>query len=192
MKALNKTMDESVNTSTPAGSEVQDDGLRKMDVLSALSDSCESVQNQLQSAFGAAHQNPAMFAGIGVDLANVERIQQAVERGDGAGEAFIEKAYYPAEVAYCRSAHFPSERFAALWAVREAAVKALGTGYADGVGFHDLEILCEEGQAPRLQFHGRFAEIAAERGIRDSRVTLSHDRNYVVAVVVLLKPGDEI
>ena len=71
--------------------------------------------------------------------------------------------------------------------MREAAVKALGTGYADGVGFHDIEIICREGAAPRLRFRGRFAEIAASRNIHDSRVTLSHDRDNVVAVVVLFQ-----
>lgn len=127
----------------------------------------------------------ARFAGIGVDLARVGRIRQAVERPDGAGQAFIEKVYRTAEIEYCRAAHFPEERFAALWAIREAAVKALGTGYSDGVGFHDLEIICTTGRAPELKFHGRFAQIAAERGIDDSRTTLSHDRDCVVAVVVL-------
>jgi holo-[acyl-carrier protein] synthase len=146
---------------------------------------CETVQADLSRAFAANSASP-LFAGVGVDLANIARIRQAVERDDGAGEAFIRKVYRPGEIEYCQAAHFPFERYAALWAVREAAVKALGTGYADGVGFHDLEISCQEGRAPRLRFHGRFAEIAAGRGIHDSRVTLSHDRDYVVAVVVLL------
>lgn len=155
----------------------------------AVQAQCAQVQAELSAlgTNGAGEISTAGFAGVGVDLARVDRIRTAVERDGGAGEAFIAKVYRPAEIEYCRAAHFPHERFAALWAVREAAVKALGTGYADGVGFHDMEILCGEGRAPELKFHGRFAELAAARGIAEARVTLSHDRDYVVAVVVLLK-----
>ena len=159
----------------------------------AVQAQCAQVEAELSApgANGAGEISAAGFAGVGVDLARVERIRSAVERDGGAGEAFVAKVYRPAEIEYCRAAHFPHERFAALWAVREAAVKALGTGYAEGVGFHDMEIICGEGRAPELKFHGRFAELAAARGIAEARVTLSHDRDYVVAVVVLLKGGSE-
>ena len=73
-----------------------------------------------------------MIRGLGTDLVGIARIRGVWQRH---GATFLDRTYTPAEQAYALEAADPAERLAARWAVKEAAMKALGTGWAQGVRF---------------------------------------------------------
>ena len=82
----------------------------------------------------------------------------------------------------------PDAGLAARFAAKEAAVKALGTGFSSGIGWRDVEVGSENGR-PSLTLHGRAAELASEMGVTGIHVSLTHEREYASAVVVLESQG---
>jgi holo-[acyl-carrier protein] synthase len=123
-----------------------------------------------------------MIVGTGVDLERVDRIAAAIERH---GRRFLERVFTAAEIAYVEDHGRRPESYAARFAAKEAAMKALGTGWDRGVRWVDVEIVREERGRPQLQFHGRAAEIAAEIGCRSASLSLSHTSDYAIAQVIL-------
>lgn len=123
-----------------------------------------------------------MIVGTGVDLERVDRIRAAIERH---GRRFLERVFTPGEIAYVDRRKRRSESYAARFAAKEAAMKALGTGWDSGVRWVDVEIVREDKGRPALRFHGRAAEIAAELGCRSASVSLSHTRDHAIAQVIL-------
>lgn len=122
-----------------------------------------------------------MIAGIGVDIIEVERIEQALSRH---ADHFLERVFTPGEIRDC----WPSEqqrcrRLAARFAAKEAALKALGIGLR-GVTWQDIEVVKDELGKPSLRLTGRLAEIAAAQGIAAMHLTLSHCKEYAMAQVV--------
>lgn len=126
-----------------------------------------------------------MIAGIGSDLCQISRITESLERW---GYRFEKKVFTPAESEYCRSRRTPDTHFASRFAAKEAALKALGTGISQGIGWKDVEVTRQRGEAPQLVFYRKAAELIRERGIHASHLTLSHDGDYALAVVILEKP----
>lgn len=122
-----------------------------------------------------------MIVGTGVDLERVDRIRAIIERH---GRRFIERVFTAGEIAYAEGHKQPAESYAARFAAKEAAMKALGTGWDHGVRWVDVEIVRDKGR-PQLRFHGRAAEIAAELGCRAASVSLSHTRDNAIAQVIL-------
>lgn len=120
--------------------------------------------------------------GIGVDLADIDRIRDLFER---RGETFLRRVFTPAEAAYARGQHDPAPSLAARFAAKEAVIKALGQGWPEGMRWTDLEVVREKGSPPRLVLHGAAAEAAEKRGVRQTHLSLSHDRGTAVAMVVL-------
>ena len=88
-----------------------------------------------------------MIVGLGLDIAEIDRIGAAIERH---GEPFLKRLYTPAEVAYCESHKNRFERYAARFAAKEAAMKALGTGWRYGVRWRDIEVTREPTGKPTL------------------------------------------
>jgi holo-[acyl-carrier protein] synthase len=123
-----------------------------------------------------------MIFGIGIDLIEIERIQQNLEKH---GSRFEEKVFTPTERAYCRSMPIPAQHYAARFAAKEAFLKALGTGWAKGITWQDVGIENLPSGMPRLVVTGRAREIAEERGVGAMHVSLSHSRGNAVAVAVL-------
>ena len=123
--------------------------------------------------------------GIGVDLAQIARMRRAVERWD---ERFLRRVFTDAEIAYCRERRDPVPHFAARFAAKEAALKALGTGLALGIRWREVEVRRERGQAPTLALTGRCRELALARGAGAALVSLTHDGDYALAQVVLVAP----
>lgn len=123
-----------------------------------------------------------MIVGTGVDLERVDRIRAAIERH---GRRFLERVFTANEIAYVDGRKHRSEGYAARFAAKEAAMKALGTGWDNGVRWVDVEIVREDKGRPALRFHGRAAEIAAELGCRCANVSLSHTRDHAIAQVIL-------
>jgi holo-[acyl-carrier protein] synthase len=122
-----------------------------------------------------------MIVGTGVDLERVDRIRAIIERH---GRRFIERVFTAGEIAYAEGHKQPAESYAARFAAKEAAMKALGTGWDHGVRWVDVEIVRDKGR-PQLRFHGRAAEIAADLGCRAASVSLSHTKDNAIAQVIL-------
>jgi holo-[acyl-carrier protein] synthase len=119
---------------------------------------------------------------LGLDLLAIERLEQALER---RGERLLERLFTPAERAYCERR--PARRvthYAGRFAVKEAVMKALGTGWTRGVRWVDIEVRRVPGGAPELALHGASAAIARARGIERWHVTITHDAGIAAAVAV--------
>lgn len=123
-----------------------------------------------------------MTVGTGIDIAETQRIEQALERH---GERFSRKIFTPSEIAYCERFKNKAERYAARFAAKEAAFKALGTGWANGVRWLDVEISHQPSGKPELLLSGRARELANQLGVTHSVVSISHANCYVVAQVIL-------
>ncbi|MBZ5524772.1 MAG: holo-[acyl-carrier-protein] synthase [Acidobacteriia bacterium] len=123
-----------------------------------------------------------MIVGTGVDIAEVPRIQQALDR---FGERFLKRVFTPEEIRYCTARGNAAERLAARFAAKEAGMKAIGTGLRNGVTWRDFEVVRQPRQRPVLQFSGRAAEIAAALGCRRTHLSLSHTSEQAIAHVIL-------
>lgn len=123
-----------------------------------------------------------MIVGLGIDVVEIERIRSLRQR---RGDRFCERVFTAGEVAACLRREDPAPSLAARFAAKEAGMKALGTGWGEGVGWRDLEVVSVAGKQPRLQLHGRAARRAADLGARCSYLSLTHDGGVAAAVVVL-------
>ena len=123
-----------------------------------------------------------MIIGTGIDLAEIARIQQSMDR---YGARFLERVYTRAEQAYCQRKRNAAESFAARFAAKEAGAKALGTGISFGVSWREIEVVREPSGRPTLRFHGRAAEIAARLGVARSALSITHTTELAMASVVL-------
>jgi holo-[acyl-carrier protein] synthase len=119
---------------------------------------------------------------IGSDICQVSRIADVLER---RGEAFLTRIFTAGEQAYCEARpRTRATHYAGRFAVKEAVMKALGTGWRSGVRWVDIETRREPGQAPQVHLHGRSREHAAERGIDRWHLTITHDAGIAAAFVV--------
>jgi holo-[acyl-carrier protein] synthase len=124
--------------------------------------------------------------GTGVDLERVERLQAAIERH---GQRFLDRVFTADEIAFVEGKKNRYERYAARFAAKEAAMKALGTGWAHGIRWVDIEVFHEPGGRPGVRFYGRAAEFAAQMGCQAVHVSLSHTSDNAIAQVILEGPG---
>jgi len=122
-----------------------------------------------------------MIVGLGLDIAEIDRIEAAITRH---GAPFIERLFTPEEAAYCERFKNRYERYAARFAVKEAAMKALGTGWSRGVRWRDIEVTREPGGKPGLRLQGAAREIADRLGVKCISVTITHSGNLALAQVI--------
>ena len=122
--------------------------------------------------------------GLGVDIASIERMKLAINR---SGEKFLNLVYSKKEQDYCEQAEKKYERYSACWAAKEAAVKALGTGFRYSISFKDIELISGDGSRPTLYLSGKFLEIMKEKKVNHSQVSISHEGESAVAVVMLCR-----
>jgi holo-[acyl-carrier protein] synthase len=119
--------------------------------------------------------------GLGIDLVDLDRMARLLERhGETAVRRFCREGEPRPLSGPARVAHL-----AGLFAAKEAAMKALGTGWAKGVTFRQIEVVRGEGGAPALVLHGRAAELAAALGVGRLHLSITHDGRAAAAVVVL-------
>jgi holo-[acyl-carrier protein] synthase len=123
-----------------------------------------------------------LVVGVGIDIVEIARFSQALARHGGRFEA---RVYTDAELTACQDRGDRILALAARFAAKEACLKALGTGWAEGIGFRDVEVVREGNTAPRLVFHGEAARRAAKCGVVRSHVSLTHQPGSAAAVVVL-------
>src|ERR687887_452978 len=108
--------------------------------------------------------------GIGLDATDISRISNAIQR---YGDRFLHRVFTDDEIAYCLRRRESAPHFAGRFAVKEAAMKALGTGHSMGVLFRDIEVI-RRGGPPQLQLHGGAARRFAAIGGRTTLVTITH------------------
>jgi len=123
-----------------------------------------------------------MIVGTGIDITEVPRIAEVIERH---GVRFLRRIFTEGEIEYCDSKANRMERYAARFAAKEAAMKALGTGWNRGVRWRDVEVCREPGGRPTIQFHGKAAEFAAKLGAKHTALSLSHTAQQAIAQVIL-------
>jgi|ERR1035437_2310556 holo-[acyl-carrier protein] synthase len=123
-----------------------------------------------------------MIVGSGIDIAEIGRIQQSVDR---YGQRFLDRIYTGAEQAYCLRKRKAAESLAARFAAKEAGAKALGTGISFGVSWLEIEVVREPSGRPTLRFHGRAAQIAAHLGVVHAALSITHTADLAMASVVL-------
>ncbi len=123
-----------------------------------------------------------MIVGTGIDIAEVPRIADAIAR---FGDRFVRRIFTEEEVRYCESKANRAERYAARFAAKEAAMKALGTGWNHGVRWRDVEVCRQPGGRPTLRFHGKASEFAARLGAAHVALSLSHTPQQAIAQVIL-------
>ena len=101
------------------------------------------------------------------------------------GDRFLRRVFTDGEIAYCTKRRDPVPHLAGRFAVKEAAMKALGTGQSRGVMWKDIEVV-RSGGPPRLKLHGGAARRADEMGVRQSLVTITHSQTLAFAQVLLV------
>jgi len=129
-----------------------------------------------------------MIAGIGVDIVDVARVQALLDR---YGERFLRRVYTEAETAYAMGGENRAERLAGRFAVKEAMMKALGTGKSQGILWRDVETVRGRLGRPEVHLHGQAVRLAKSRGGGVVHVSITHDGGKAVAFVILEKEGGE-
>jgi holo-[acyl-carrier protein] synthase len=123
-----------------------------------------------------------MIVAIGIDIIEVARIREVLERTP----RFRERVFTAAERAYCDSrGAAAAQHYAARFAAKEAALKAFQTGWRGGISWQDVEISSLEGGAPVLLFHGQVQELYISSGATATHLSLSHTSEHAIAQVVL-------
>lgn len=123
-----------------------------------------------------------VIVGTGIDIAEVPRIADSIAR---FGDRFLRRVFTEGEIRYCDTKANRAERYAARFAAKEAAMKALGTGWNNGVRWRDVEVFRQLGNRPTIRFHGTAAAVAAKLGAVNVSLSLTHTREHAMASVIL-------
>jgi len=121
--------------------------------------------------------------GVGLDATEIERVADMIER---YGDRFLRRVFTDGEISYCQGKRDFASSYAARFAAKEAAMKALGTGHSRGVFWTGIEVVRRHGP-PQLRFHGGAEARFKAMGGTSSLVTLTHSRELAIAHVMLLK-----
>jgi len=123
-----------------------------------------------------------MIRGIGMDLVEIDRIEDSIRR---FGDRFLGRILLPGEIRYCQAQGRPALHVAARFAAKEAASKAFGTGIGSDLGWLDLEVARESSGRPVLILHDAGYVLAERRGVRTLHLTLTHTATTAGATVIL-------
>ena len=122
------------------------------------------------------------IVGIGLDLVKIARIQALAERWQ---DRFLHRIYTDAERRTCLERASPYASLAGRFAAKEAVLKALGTGWSEGLSWHDIQILNDGRGRPVVSVHGKADALVRLAGVTHIHVSLSHDSEYAVAQAIL-------
>lgn len=122
-----------------------------------------------------------MIVAVGIDAVEIERIEQLLAR---EGSRFLQRVFTAAEAAYCESVARPAQSFAARFAAKEAVLKCLGTGWAAGTGFREVEVVRAASGSVSVRLHGEAAAHAERLGIRAIALSLTHTQATAMAFAV--------
>jgi len=122
-----------------------------------------------------------LIVGIGVDIVDVDRIQDIAERHKG----FVEKIFAPEEIKYCQSYSNPFPHYAARFAAKEAVFKALGSGWSRGLKWSEIRVVSGVDRKPAIQLSGATNRLAESLGVQHIQVSLSHTGAVAIAQVTM-------
>ena len=120
--------------------------------------------------------------GLGVDIVSIDRMRQIISRT----KSFTTRVFSEEEQAYCNKHADPAVHYATRFAAKEAVLKALGTGFSQGIGSRDVEVKRGAKGKPRVVLHGRAIEVAKEMGVRSLPISLSFTHTDAVAVAMAI------
>lgn len=123
-----------------------------------------------------------MVIGVGIDIQEIARLQLALRRN---GDAFRRRTFTPAELAYCRRQRLTGQHLTGRFCAKEAFFKALGTGWAQGLAWTEVEVVRRASGQPVLRLLGRAKVLAARARVKRIWLSLSHSRDYAAATVIL-------
>ncbi|KJY85468.1 ACP synthase [Vibrio galatheae] len=122
------------------------------------------------------------IVGLGTDIAEIERVEKAFSR---SGDAFAKRVLTQTELGKFATLKQQGRFLAKRFAAKEAASKALGTGIALGVSFQDFEVTNDELGKPVLTLTGKALELAKQKQVGHIHLSISDERHYAVATVIL-------
>ena len=125
--------------------------------------------------------------GIGTDIVECLRIAQMIERH---GELFLSRVFTPREIEYCSARKAATQHYAGRFAAKEAVLKAMGTGWARGISWQDIEVRSHSNGKPSIALGGGAREVCEKVGIRELLISISHCRTHATAFALALG-GDE-
>jgi holo-[acyl-carrier protein] synthase len=120
--------------------------------------------------------------GIGLDVTSISRIEQSLER---YGERFLNRVFHPQEVAFSQKRKKNAEYLAACFAVKEAALKAMGDFPGRGIDWADIYVTHEPTGKPVVHFEGKARALFDEKGAASAFVSITHDGDTAIAQVIL-------
>jgi holo-[acyl-carrier protein] synthase len=123
-----------------------------------------------------------MIIGVGVDVVEIKRLRNVMER---LKDRFLSRVFTPEEQRFCKAHRDPVPHFAARFAAKESLFKALGTGWAKGVTWLDVEVQRDRQDAPRLVLYGEALRLSNSLGAKKVHLSLSHSESWAVATVIL-------
>jgi holo-[acyl-carrier protein] synthase len=129
-----------------------------------------------------------MILGTGIDIVNIERIEGMMARW---GNLFLGRLFTEKEIVWCQQRTRPPECFATRFAAKEAFLKAIGSGLRNGIQWKDIEVENDSFGKPLFSFHRKAKEILGTQRIQKALLTLSHERPFAVAHVILEGTSDE-
>jgi holo-[acyl-carrier protein] synthase len=129
-----------------------------------------------------------MVVGTGIDIVNIDRIEHLMARW---GDLFLDRVFTEKEIVWCQQRTRPPECFAIRFAAKEAFLKAIGWGLRNGIQWKDVEVENDSMGKPLFSFHRKAKEVLENLRIQKALLTLSHDRPYAVAHVLLEEGHDE-
>jgi holo-[acyl-carrier protein] synthase len=119
--------------------------------------------------------------GHGIDLVETSRIAAMLQKH---GDRFLERVFTIPEVARGQGTRRQAEHLAGRFAAKEAVLKALGTGWAEGVGWRDIEVVTLSSGAPMVNLSGHAEALAKERGVSAWHISISHTEGHAMASVI--------
>ena len=135
-----------------------------------------------QPQVGGALEAVDGAVGLGVDIVEIERMRKILKRSP----AFARKVFSPEECAYCDATSQPAIHYATRFAAKEAVLKALGTGFSQGIGVRDVEVRRTSKGRPFAVLTGRAREVARELGVRELPLSLSFTHTDAVACAMAI------
>lgn len=121
--------------------------------------------------------------GIGTDIVECLRVANMIEKHE---DLFIQRVYTPGEIEYCGGRKSATQHYAGRWAAKEAILKAIGTGWSNGIQWTDIEVVNQMGGKPFVRLGGQAKTICESRGIEDILISISHCRLFATAFATAL------
>lgn len=123
--------------------------------------------------------------GHGIDLVECERIQQLAER---YGDRFLTRIFTPTELDYCMGRVRKWEHLAGRFAVKEAILKAIGTGWRGKIAWTDMAVSNDPAGRPSIKLNGHTREVAEQRGISEIQISITHTKDHAIASALAIGP----